>query len=167
MLKIFDNCNLGKLISKSMLLRQKTKQNNFSFIFKLLFFKTEILMYDIEVHDDTGKTLRSVRIPIAEHTVHEWINSVVMLTHKPSGLRSAAVILKAKNHSIAVVKAPPNHNISRRGRDFFIEIYGVTSTGKIVIYYNGSLGDYLTAPIEQKTIDPAVKMVSKNEETTA
>lgn len=98
-------------------------------------------MHDIEFRDDTGEK-KTLRVKSEEHIVHEWTNSVVMLTHKPSGLRLAAVILDAKNHTIVLFEVPPNQNNSRRAKDFFIEIYGVTSTGKIATYCNGSLGDY-------------------------
>lgn len=98
-------------------------------------------MHDIKVLDDMGEA-KTVRIKSVEHIVHEWINSVVMLTHKPSGLKLAAVILDARNHTTALFEVSPNQKNSRRANDFFIEIYGVSSTGRVVTYHNKSLGDY-------------------------
>lgn len=110
-------------------------------------------MHDIKVLDDIGET-KTVRIKSVEHIVHEWINSVVMLTHKPSGLKLAAVILDARNHTTALFEVSPNQKNSRRANDFFIEIYGVSSTGRVVTYHNKSLD-----PNKQnETIDPAEGM---------
>lgn len=98
-------------------------------------------MHDIEVRDGTGEKFRTVRIKSEEHIVHEWTNSVVMLTHKSSSLRLAFVILDAKIHKKVLVEVPPNQSYSKRASDFIMEIYGVNSNGKIVTFCTRSLGN--------------------------
>lgn len=98
-------------------------------------------MHDIEVRDGTGEKLRKVRIKSEEHIIHEWINSVVLLTHKSSSLRLAFVVLDAKIHKNVIVEVPPNQSYSKKASDFIMEIYGVNSNGKIVTFCTRSLGN--------------------------
>lgn len=111
---------------------------------------TAILMHDIEVRDGSGEKLRTMRIKSEEHIVHEWTNSVVMLTHTSSSQRLAVVVLDAKNHKKVLVEVPHNKSYSNRASDFIMEIFGVNSNGKIVTCCTRSLD-----PNEQnETIDP-------------
>lgn len=97
-------------------------------------------MHDIEVRDGSGEKLRMMRIKSEEHIVHEWTNSVVMLTHTSSSQRLAVVVLDAKNHKKVLVEVPHNKGYSNRASDFIMEIFGVNSNGKIVTCCTRPLG---------------------------
>lgn len=108
-----------------------------------------MLIHDIEVLGGTGEN-RSVRVTMEKHNAHEWTHSVVMLTHKSSSLRIAAVILDAKKYNTVIVDIPPNES----AKDFFVQIYCVGSDSKIVAHFTKVLGPAM----QQENIDPKLNM---------
>lgn len=98
----------------------------------------EMLMHDIEIQVGTGEKM-TVRVKSEEHIVRELTRSVVILIHKSSSLRIAAVITDAKNNQRALVTIPQDQSNSRKARDFFMEIYSMNSDGKVVTYTSKSL----------------------------
>lgn len=94
-------------------------------------------MHEIEVRNSANEKI-NVPVKFDEYTIKECVNSVIMLSHKSSSVR-LAVVLDTKKHKRALVEIPENHGTSRGVGEFFMEIYGVNSNGKILIYSTSHL----------------------------
>lgn len=96
-------------------------------------------MHEIEVRSSASEKI-DVPVKFDEHKVKECASSVIMLTHKSSSLK-LAVLLDTRAHQRALVVIPGNRGTSRKVSDFYMEIYGINSNGKVVIYDTKSLAN--------------------------